>query len=301
MGSPNSKPEEKIDYCPDPALTTKIEEQGKLIEEQNRKLEEEKQKNSDTSAASKTLKKEMDRLTRERDNLMKAMTTQSNNFREEMKIFTESNSAVANQLKKIQADLAKENIHSLDDLPKAEDARYRKIMELCAQVGKAPIDQTGHNVSFLGDTSVGKSTLINKLMGENVCAVGHGEVTVAMKPYRKAHTNYVYWDMPGKNDKISYLSATYIGTIKGMSFIGIMVRSTTNEMSKMIELMAYLNIKFNVIVNHIDSVEEDEVEAFKAQIRKEMDGNSFCQNIFFISAKKQSGDWLNLVDAITRA
>jgi len=158
------------------------------------------------------------------------------------------------QLLKITEELEKMKITDLGNLKEQDQARFKQIFELCKNLPPLP-NMEGIHVGFFGCTGVGKSTLINTLLGEKVCAVGLNQTTLEATPYRKKNSVVAFWDIPGQTDKISYLTTTYIGLLKAMSFIGIVVWRTCHEISRIIELLEYIGMtgKYSIIVTKQDT------------------------------------------------
>ena len=158
-----------------------------------------------------------------------------------------------------------------------------------------------NHVGFFGKTSVGKSTLINRCIGQKVCATGRAETTREIAPYRHPVWDITYWDIPGSNDKVSYMRTDVVGLLKGLRKVCVVVANTIGDMSKLIEMLEEVQIAYTVLVNKIDEVDSEEIPAFTRKILQEMQraGYKHCRNIFFISASKQSGQWLEFVTSIT--
>ncbi|CAF3797037.1 unnamed protein product, partial [Rotaria magnacalcarata] len=106
----------------------------------------------------------------------------------------------------------------------------------------------GNNIAFFGRTSTGKSTMINRLIGEDVAVTGAGETTLEPKKY--TCTGFALWDMPGRNDDISYFSAKYIGFWKGLSRRTILIINTVKEMSHVCQLLDQLRLDYNIVVGN---------------------------------------------------
>jgi len=134
-------------------------------------------------------------------------------------------------------------------------------------------------------TSTGKSTIINEFIGSKVAKTGAGETTKEITPYDDR--GYRLFDIPGRNDELSYFSMEYVGFWKGLTGRLIVIKSTIKEMSKVVRLLDELKLHYDIIVNKFDEVEADEQESFKKQIWDEIKEFQLkgVDNVWFVSAK----------------
>jgi predicted GTPase len=65
-----------------------------------------------------------------------------------------------------------------------------------------PFEMIGNNIALFGITSTGKSTMLNKVIGSKEAARGASETTTEIKSC--PGTNFVLWDIPGRNDESTY-------------------------------------------------------------------------------------------------
>lgn len=198
------------------------------------------------------------------------------------------------ELKRKEIEMkAKEEMEKAANLPQA------MLFRMCNETAALPL--VGRNVGYYGVTSAGKSSIINSCMGTAVCATGRGEITREITPYRHAALDITYWDIPGSNDRVSYMRTNMIALLKSLTIVVVVVTNTSNEMSKFIELLDHLNKPYLVLVNKIDQVDAQDLSQFKNVIHAEMQqaGNKMCQGVFFVSATKRSGDWLDFVNTLT--
>ncbi|CAF1085676.1 unnamed protein product [Adineta steineri] len=174
-------------------------------------------------------------------------------------------------------------------------------MCVCVSEQVAPLQLDGINVAIFGVTSTGKSTIINKLLGKDVAAVGIGETTKDIQHYDGA--GYRLVDIPGRNDDIQYFTADYISFWKGLTIRLVAITHTVKEMTKVFKLLDAINLNYDIVVNKFDQVAPDEVDAFKDQLRQETidAGLQGVNRMFFVSARnpRQFSDWLALCDYIT--
>ena len=191
-------------------------------------------------------------------------------------------------------------IDDLTNLDQLDSERFDRILELCRQC--LPLRLPGVNIGLLGNTSVGKSSIINASVGREICETGMGQVTMEPRPYNMPNSELVFWDLPGKNDDISYLRAPYISCMKSMAFIGVVITATVSEVSSLIKMLQTLGIPYHIIVNKIDQARNaEQLARFRAQVDREVAGLGNCfRGVFYVSAEDvRLGDWTRLMDRIT--
>ncbi|CAF4434951.1 unnamed protein product, partial [Adineta steineri] len=149
----------------------------------------------------------------------------------------------------------------------------------------APLPMQGRNFGFFGLTSTGKSTIINKLIGKNLAEVGAGETTQEIQPYDGQ--GYRLYDIPGRNDDLSYFSMEYIAFWKALTARIIVITSTIKEMTKVFRLLDAIQLRYDIIVNKFDLVNLEEREKVKVQIKQEIINCKLqgVNHIWFISAE----------------
>jgi GTP-binding protein EngB required for normal cell division len=160
----------------------------------------------------------------------------------------------------------------------------------------------GRNFGFFGLTSTGKSTIINKLIGRDVAEVGAGETTTQIQPYEGL--GYRLFDIPGRNDDMSYFSMEYISFWKGLTARLVVITVTVKEMTKVFRLLDAIDLKYDIIVNKFDTVPLEERDKFKDKIQDEITKCALkgVNQIWYVSAEnpKQFPDWINMVDYLTK-
>ena len=161
----------------------------------------------------------------------------------------------------------------------------------------------GNNIGVFGQTSTGKSTLINSLLARNAAATGAGETTQDITPY--AGCGFRVWDVPGRNDTTTYEQEKYVSLLKGLRHRLILVQSTVKENRKLMQLLDDLKLHYNIVVNKFDLIDDEEQEAFRNQIQHEIRslGLKRMRQVFYISAKYPNrfrDDWLKMVDYLTK-
>ena len=195
--------------------------------------------------------------------------------------------------------MAKQEIETFDDLVKFDKKGAEALVKLAHDAPAAALE--GKTFGFFGITSTGKSTLINRLLDKNVAATGAGETTTKIAKY--PGSGYTLYDIPGRNDDITYFSMEYVSFWKGLTGRIVLVNATLKEMTKVFRLLDAIGLQYDIVVNKFDLVEYEKRDEFKEKIRSEV---AQCQlkgvkNIWFVSAEnpKQFPDWLTMVNYLT--
>ena len=124
-------------------------------------------------------------------------------------------------------------------------------------------------VSIIGRTNVGKSTIINALVGEKVAAVANKVQTTrtAIKAIvNRPNAQIIFIDTPGIHKPKSKLSETMLETAftftKDVDVIVFVIDGTSNEIgkgdSKILEKIREAKIKTILVINKIDMVQNKE-------------------------------------------
>jgi len=192
-------------------------------------------------------------------------------------------------------------IETFDDLQAQDKVLAKRLVELSQATPAHKLD--GLNIGLFGITSSGKSTIINKCIGQNVAETGVGETTIAFKAYPGA-TGF-FWDCPGRNDSVSYLRMEFIAFYKAMSRRLIIILATIREMSTICKLLDSLQLSYDIVVNKIDLIQSDEeLRQFRRKIQTEVAEEQLkgVSKIYFISARypDKSNDWNRLIANITK-
>jgi len=125
-------------------------------------------------------------------------------------------------------------------------------------------------VSIIGRTNVGKSTLINSLVGEKVAIMANKTQTTrtAIKAIvNRKKSQIVFIDTPGIHKPKTKLGNTMIetafGTIPEVDVILFMVEATSEEIgrgdTKILEKLKETNKKVILIINKIDLVRKEQI------------------------------------------
>ena len=125
-------------------------------------------------------------------------------------------------------------------------------------------------VSIIGRTNVGKSTLINLLVGEKVAIMANKTQTTrtAIRAIvNRKNSQIIFIDTPGIHKPKTKLGNTMIetafGTISEVDCILFMVEATSNEIGKgdtrILEKLKEANKKVILIINKIDLVKKEQI------------------------------------------
>jgi GTP-binding protein EngB required for normal cell division len=199
------------------------------------------------------------------------------------------------EMEKLLAQLKAKKLNSFEDIEN-QDKQAKEALIRLAKKAK-PIGMEGNNIAFFGLTATGKSTILNKLFGQKVAETGIGETTSRITSYKTK--DFILWDIPGKNDEVSYMSMEYISFLKGLTRRLILVTNTLKENSGLMKFMDAIGLDYDVIVNKMDLYPKEQIPEFCEKIRKEKEtiGLKSLGHIFFVSAEypKMFPDWLDMV------
>jgi GTP-binding protein EngB required for normal cell division len=196
--------------------------------------------------------------------------------------------------------MEKKNIDSFEALAEHDKAAANALVGLAAKT--KPFELVGNNIALFGMTSSGKSTMLNKIIGSKVAATGAGETTIEITSYQGK--DFVVWDIPGRNDETTYLSMQYIALWKGLTKRLILITATIKENTNMMKLLDAIGLKYDIVVNKFDNVDEDERKQFREHINKEIRdiGLKGVEHVFFVSGKQPTmfSDWKKMVDYLLK-
>ena len=137
-------------------------------------------------------------------------------------------------------------------------------------------------VSIIGRTNVGKSTLLNSLVGEKVAIMTNKTQTTrtAIRAIvNRKNSQIVFIDTPGIHKPKTKLGTTMIetafGTISEVDVILFMIEATSKEIgkgdSRILEKLKETNKKVILLINKIDLVKKEEIAKLIDLYRKEDD------------------------------
>ncbi|CAF4900700.1 unnamed protein product [Rotaria sp. Silwood1] len=217
-------------------------------------------------------------------------------LRQELAQYRQQHAELLERFDSLSKKLQREKIESFEDLEK-QDKEAKKVLITLAQQTK-PVQMIGINIGLFGLTSTGKSTMLNALLGQKVADTGVGETTTKITSYNG--TKFILWDVPGRNDEVSYLSMEYISFFKGLSRRLILIQSTVKENSSMMKLLDEIGLHYDIVFNKFDKVEPEEQEAVKNQIQSEIKtiGLKRVDNVYFVSSKFPTmfPDWIVMIN-----
>ena len=210
------------------------------------------------------------------------------------------NTVLRQEFEKLNEQIADQKIDSFEDLQRHDRKTAEALVVLADKT--PPAEMQGINIGFFGVTSTGKSTMINKLLGSDLAAIGHGETTTKIAYYDGSV--YRLWDIPGRNDYISYFSMEYVQFWKGLTARVVLLKTTVKEMANVFQFLDAMSLKYDIVVNKFDTVPREAQEAFKAQIEHEIAqcGLKGTNNVWFVSSEDpdQFPDWVPMSKYFTR-
>jgi small GTP-binding protein len=215
--------------------------------------------------------------------------------------FQKQNAALLAKYEELVKRMEDQQIETFEDLQKFDQKGAEALVRLATET--APLQMQGRNFGFFGLTSTGKSTIINKLVGKSVAEVGAGETTTKIQPYEGL--GYRLYDIPGRNDDISYFSMEYVAFWKALTARVVVVTTTVKEMTKVFRLLDAINLQYDIVVNKFDLVKLEERETVKTQVRQQIVDCKLqgVNRVWFVSAEnpRQFPDWIAMVDYLTNA
>jgi GTP-binding protein EngB required for normal cell division len=227
------------------------------------------------------------------------VTVTDPNLIRELQRYREENAQLMVKFNELSEQIERQRISSYEDLQRVDQRAAETLVKL-ASTTKA-YELGGRTFGFFGLTSTGKSTMINKLIGFDLAETGVGETTKEIQPYDGQ--GYRLFDIPGRNDDISYFSMEYIAFWKGLTGRLVLITATIKEMTKVFRLLEAINLRYDIVVNKFDLVPIEERQQFKDQIHKEIRECDLqgVDHVWYVSAinPKQFPHWLVMVDSLT--
>ena len=213
--------------------------------------------------------------------------------------YREDNAQLMEKFAKLTEQIERQRITSFDDLQQVDRQASQALLTLASNT--QPFQLTGLTHGFFGLTSTGKSTMINQLIGHNLAETGAGETTKEIQPYEGQ--GFCLYDIPGRNDDLSYFSMEYIAFWKGLTRRLVLITATIKEMTKVFRILDALQLSFDIVVNKFDLVPFEEREPLKKQIHREIQQANLqgVEHVWFVSAEnpQQFPHWLVMVDTLT--
>ncbi|CAF0816130.1 unnamed protein product [Adineta ricciae] len=217
-------------------------------------------------------------------------------LRAEVAQYRDRHAQLIERYRNLNEELKRKRIKSFEDLVKHDQQALKTLIELAKLTEALPME--GNNIGLFGLTSTGKSTMLNTLIGKDVAETGAGETTTTITPYKGAE--FILWDIPGRNDEVSYFSMEYISFFKGLTRRLILIGSTVKENSSLMRLLDELGLKYTIVFNKFDLVKDAEQSKVKNKIESETKelGVKGVEKIYFVSAEipDMFEDWKTMVN-----
>ena len=221
-------------------------------------------------------------------------------LREELAKQREETAELRARFAALTSDLKRNKIGTFEELSNYDNRARKALVHLAQET--APAKLSGFNVALFGLTSTGKSTMLNALLGQNLAETGVGETTQKIKAY--PGTGYTLWDVPGRNDELSYLSMEYVSFFKGLSKRLILIQATVKENLSLMKLLDELQLEYDIVFNKFDKVDDEDQQSVKEQIKREIAsfGLQKASKVYFVSARnpKMFDDWHEMVNHLSK-
>lgn len=156
-----------------------------------------------------------------------------------------------------------------EEIKRAADEAYEKEMDEINRQLKQEI-----LIALIGDVNTGKSSTMNRIVGEEVAGVGAepGETTVIHPHKYKEHISFI--DTPGLNDVNTANSEVTLNYYKQADIVLFFLNAAGTVFSeaekKSFEKIQGVNPNILIVLNKIDAA--DEIDRLVARIRKETGG-----------------------------
>ncbi|UJR12962.1 hypothetical protein I4U23_017136 [Adineta vaga] len=191
------------------------------------------------------------------------------------------------------------NIACFETLAAEDKGLTDTLIELAKKT--EPVVLPDNSFAFFGLTSTGKSSILNGILRKQVAETGYGETTTEIRPYYG--TNFFIWDIPGKNDEVSYMTISSISFWKGLKERLIVIESTLKENCSMMKLMDAIGLHYDIVVNKFDIINPEQQQKLRQKIQDEIValGLKRVDHVFFISAHypDKFPDWEKMVNYLT--
>ncbi|CAF2808446.1 unnamed protein product [Rotaria sp. Silwood2] len=187
-------------------------------------------------------------------------------LRAQIRNYREQNVELIQSFQNLNEELKRKKIDSFEVLTE-QDKEMKKIFIELARLTQ-PMPMEGCNIGLFGLTSTGKSTMLNAIIGQKLAETGVGETTRNIVSYQSP--NFTLWDVPGRNDEMTYMTMEYISFFKGLSKRLILIEATVKENSSMMKLFDELELRYAIVFNKFDKVDDDEQQQIQQQIGHEI-------------------------------
>ncbi|CAF1159449.1 unnamed protein product [Adineta steineri] len=163
------------------------------------------------------------------------------NLIKELQRYREENSLLMDKFYQLTQQIEKQRINSYEDLQQINQYAAQNLIKFASNT--QPFQLGERSFGVFGLTSTGKSTIINKLIGFDLAETGAGETTQEIQPYDGQ--GYRLYDIPGRNDDLSYFTMEYIAFWKGLTGRLIVITSTIEEMTKVFRLLDAIHLRYD--------------------------------------------------------
>ena len=160
-----------------------------------------------------------------------------------------ANKELQERLQRAEAEF----IEKAGDPDRYEEIQVEIFQHFCDKVEQMPEAEktVKPSVAVMGPSGVGKSSLINALVGKEVTPVGIVETTMDVtKCYESAKTEF--WDVPGQNEERSYANLRTIMAMKEMHLIIIVYTTRVDHVVKTERMVKACKVPYVVVRNKID-------------------------------------------------
>ena len=191
----------------------------------------------------------------------------------------------------------KEFFENATDPENYEEKQVEIFQEFCDKVASLPEAPKTEkpSVAVLGQNGVGKSSLVNALVGEEVTPVGIVDTTkVVCKCYENATMEF--WDVPGCSEERSYTNLRSIMAIKEMHLILIVYIDRVEHIVKLERMVMACKVPYVVVRNKIDTITEQEATSQGFESRQAYLSHAYASEkakvkgeLIFVSAASKEG------------
>lgn len=188
-----------------------------------------------------------------------------------------------NLIEDLQKKVQENEIRNPDDYKEQCEKSFGTLCALATNIPATNVLQYRDLVcvAFYGQTSTGKSSLINLIMGQKVAEVGPGETTMNITPYIAPHGRLCLYDYPGNNDEISYYSGDILSLAKSMDLSCVLFTSTIKTNLKYCRLLTSMKCSFVALLTQTDNPKwtEESIGKVKQQtndLLKDFQGYKGC-------------------------
>jgi GTP-binding protein EngB required for normal cell division len=221
------------------------------------------------------------------------------NLVREVERYREENAKLMTRFNELSEQIEKQRVNSFEDLQRVNQHAAEILVKLAANA--PPYRLGGLVFGFFGLTSTGKSTMINKLIGFDIAETGAGETTKEIRPYDGQR--FRLFDIPGRNDDISYFSMEYIAFWKGLTGRLVLITTTIKEMIKVFRLLDAIHLRYDIVINKFDLVPVEERQKFKQKINQQIRECELrgVDHVWYVSAlnPNQFPHWLLMINSLT--